>query len=131
MELTPEERLKRKRAHTRAWHQTHREARSRIQEKYYRNNRETIRARQVARRIARQEAEARRPKPECCDVCGAIDDIHFDHCHQRGIFRGWLCHACNTVLGLLNDDPNRLRMLTAYLERTKDLVSPQLTLPGI
>lgn len=86
-------------------------------------------------RLALQQAEALRPKPKCCEVCG--DDkvrIEFDHCHERGIFRGWLCSHCNIILGHARDDPNRLRKLIAYLERTKDLttpLAPQLVLPGI
>jgi hypothetical protein len=81
---------------------------------------------------ARQEAKAGRPRPTCCEVCGNDKArIVFDHCHQRGIFRGWLCSHCNVILGHAKDDPNRLRKLIAYLERTKILISPQLTLPGI
>ena len=79
-----------------------------------------------------QEADAGRPRPSCCDVCGAVRErIVFDHCHQRGIFRGWLCDDCNIILGHAHDDPDHLRMLIAYLERTKNLIPPQLTLPGI
>jgi hypothetical protein len=57
--------------------------------------------------------------------------IHFDHCHRRGIFRGWVCFSCNTILGHAKDDPDRLRKIIAYLERTKVMVPPQLTFPGI
>jgi len=94
------------------------------------------RARQRARdnpsksKIRWQEAEAGRPRPDRCEVCGATDQpIHFDHCHQRGIFRGWLCKACNNILGFANDDPDRLRKLVVYLDRTKNLIAPQLELP--
>lgn len=79
----------------------------------------------------RREAEAARPRPTCCDVCGDERRIQLDHCHRRGIFRGWLCGNCNSILGLAYDDPDRLRKLIAYLERTSILVPPQLTLPGI
>lgn len=84
------------------------------------------------RRLAFQQAEAERPRPDCCEVCGDSNvRIEFDHCHQRGVFRGWLCTHCNIILGHARDDPNRLRKLIAYLGRTKDLVDPQLTLPGL
>lgn len=76
------------------------------------------------------EAEAGRPRPDHCEICGdTTQKIHFDHCHQRGVFRGWICNNCNHALGCVNDDPDRLRKLIAYLERTKGIVSPQLTLP--
>jgi hypothetical protein len=83
------------------------------------------------RRILQVEKSGRQ-KPKHCDVCG--DDtvrIEFDHCHRRGIFRGWLCTHCNVILGHARDNPDTLRKLIAYLERTKILISPQLTLPGI
>ena len=78
----------------------------------------------------RQEAEAGRPRPKICEICGNDKrPIAFDHCHRRGVFRGWICVDCNVVLGLVNDDTDRLLKLIAYLERTKDLTNPQLTLP--
>ncbi len=37
-----------------------------------------------------------------------------DHCHKSGKVRGLLCHRCNRSLGLLGDDPNRLKQLLNY-----------------
>lgn len=66
---------------------------------------------------AKKEAVAQRPIPEVCDVCGGNRiRIVFDHCHDSGKFRGWICSPCNTVLGLMNDDPAILRKLADYLE---------------
>lgn len=81
-----------------------------------------------------QEDKAGRVRPELCEICGRKPNkraLNFDHCHQRGVFRGWICDNCNRALGLVHDDANHLRKLIAYLERTKDLVSPQLSLPGM
>jgi hypothetical protein len=82
----------------------------------------------------RTEALAGRPKPERCEACGDTGNskgIVFDHCHKLHHFRGWLCSNCNVALGLLKDDPNRLRQLIAYLARTRDSTNPQLTLSGV
>jgi hypothetical protein len=79
-----------------------------------------------------QEILAGRSKPDCCDVCGATGRrIDWDHSHQRGHFRGWLCNRCNAALGMVNDDVNVLRKLIAYLERSQENTSPQLTFPGV
>jgi serine/threonine protein phosphatase PrpC len=67
------------------------------------------------------DAMAERPRPEVCDICGGPPDpkkgMHFDHCHQTGKFRGWLCRKCNLMLGNAEDDPSRLREGAAYIER--------------
>jgi len=56
--------------------------------------------------------------PERCEICGKrAEEICFDHCHQTGKFRGWLCHTCNRLLGLAGDSPEVLRRLAEYLER--------------
>lgn len=39
-----------------------------------------------------------------------------DHCHETGRVRGLLCQPCNTVLGLMEDNPVLLRKAAAYLE---------------
>ena len=78
------------------------------------------------------ELLAARPKPDCCDVCGETRGmIVFDHCHRTNHFRGWLCNGCNRALGFVDDDPHRLRMLAAYLERTKNGQGAQFNIPGI
>lgn len=53
-----------------------------------------------------------------CEICGTfIKQFHMDHCHRTNKFRGFLCSNCNTGIGLLNDDPIRLRLAVDYLER--------------
>lgn len=59
-----------------------------------------------------------RPKPAVCDVCARPNKkIVFDHCHQSGRFRGWLCDPCNMILGNVEDRPEILRALAVYLEK--------------
>lgn len=58
-----------------------------------------------------------------CDICHkpAEDEkgrrLAIDHDHETGEFRGFLCGSCNTGMGLLSDDPARLRAAADYLER--------------
>jgi hypothetical protein len=47
--------------------------------------------------------------------------MHYDHCHQTGKFRGWLCRKCNLMLGNAEDDPSRLREGASYLERFSEV----------
>jgi hypothetical protein len=57
-----------------------------------------------------------RPKPECCEVCDKPHrKIVFDHCHETGAFRGWICDPCNVALGLVKDNPETLERLAKYL----------------
>jgi hypothetical protein len=82
--------------------------------------------------LRNRELLAGRPKPTRCDICsGATRRIVFDHCHQKGHFRGWLCEKCNITLGMVNDDVQHLRKLIAYLERNRTSTAPQLALAGI
>jgi hypothetical protein len=61
-----------------------------------------------------------RAQEGCCANCRRefADDFHVDHCHRTGNMRGLLCSNCNTALGLLGDDPGRLRAALRYLDRT-------------
>ena len=56
-----------------------------------------------------------------CAICGgqswAGQNLAIDHCHQTGLVRGLLCAGCNTALGLMRDNPSRLRSAADYLER--------------
>ena len=38
-----------------------------------------------------------------------------DHCHSSGKVRGMLCHKCNTALGFLGDNPDKIAGLLEYL----------------
>jgi hypothetical protein len=50
----------------------------------------------------------------CC-ICGSAQVLCIDHDHATGQARGVLCRRCNTVLGLVDDVPERLLGLVAYL----------------
>lgn len=99
-----------------------REARRQAAAVYRAANTEAARASWRRSEIKRLTAQAGRPKPEVCDVCGGKGNyqgkerICFDHCHQTGEFRGWLCDTCNLLLGKARDNPELLRKLADYLE---------------
>lgn len=65
---------------------------------------------------ARQREEAAsRPRPAGCEICGVLGNVHWDHNHQTGEFRGWLCSHCNTALGLARDSQDILLAMVDYL----------------
>ena len=43
--------------------------------------------------------------------------LHVDHDHKTNQYRGLLCQPCNSALGLVEDDIERLQALIAYLQR--------------
>lgn len=59
-----------------------------------------------------------------CRGCGIMDDLVVDHDHDccpgpygcSRCVRGCLCSPCNKALGMLRDDPVRIRALLSYLE---------------
>jgi hypothetical protein len=54
---------------------------------------------------------------DCCEICGSKERLVFDHDHQTGKHRGWLCHKCNRLLGQANDNIKILEAAIAYLKR--------------
>ncbi len=60
------------------------------------------------------------PAPLCCELCNkeAVGRLMVpDHCHTTGVFRGWLCMACNCALGVLGDNVDGLRQAIKYMEK--------------
>lgn len=58
-----------------------------------------------------------------CAICRALsgsngrkDRLAVDHCHDRNVGRGLLCHRCNTALGLLRDDVEIVESAIRYLK---------------
>ena len=66
----------------------------------------------------RLELLAGRKRPNNCDVCEILCNPVFDHDHVTGKFRGWICRWCNNALGFIKDNPEILKRLLIYLERS-------------
>lgn len=71
-------------------------------------------------RLQKFELMAGRKRPENCEICGISNNqfkrgLHYDHNHITGKFRGWICHNCNTAIGLLKEDPNLISLAAQYV----------------
>lgn len=61
-----------------------------------------------------------------CEVCGSTVNVHIDHCHTSNLIRGLLCHGCNTALGLLGEDDERILSLLEYMLRHHEIAQKHL-----
>lgn len=62
-----------------------------------------------------------RPKPAHCEWpgCAKSAGLALDHCHDTGLFRGWLCRDHNLGLGRIGDNAAALRAGLGYLARAE------------
>jgi hypothetical protein len=78
---------------------------------------------------SRLTKENTHPIPRGCEICGIAFDLqakkgekgkdtpHWDHIHEIEIFRGWLCHNCNSALGQFGDNYRILEIAIEYLKK--------------
>ena len=115
-------------AYNRAWVQANPEKRALQLERWKQKHQERMqndaayiekqRTKNREKNWKRKERMAGEAMATHCEICSKkVNEICYDHCHQTGKFRGWLCHTCNRVLGLAGDSPELLRKLAAYLEQ--------------
>ena len=78
--------------------------------------------------IVRPIPSLERPYP--CDCCHkdivTTKTIQLDHCHVKGIFRGWLCKECNISMGNLGDNIEGFIRAIKYLNRTEQKTSEEI-----
>jgi hypothetical protein len=69
----------------------------------------------------RQE-EMRAEQGNKCSICEEefTGSPHTDHDHKTGRVRSLLCGKCNQAIGLLDEDPTRMRKAADYIERHKN-----------
>ena len=59
----------------------------------------------------------------CQQPCKSGRHLAVDHDHETDKVRGLLCAPCNTAVGLMGDDPDRLRAAISYIEEARCLGS--------
>lgn len=61
--------------------------------------------------------------PYECDCCNkkiiTTKTVQLDHCHETGLFRGWLCKECNISMGNLGDNTNGIMRVIRYMNKTE------------
>lgn len=65
-----------------------------------------------------------------CAICDVIlvrgnasaTSVCVDHCNATSIIRGLLCHRCNSAIGLLDHDQDRLESAIRYLDGVLNIV---------
>lgn len=86
---------------------------------YQRKGRDTVFRRKYGISLADRDALAVE-QGNACAGCRSEFSLtatpRIDHAHGDGHVRGLLCHQCNVAIGLLKDDPARLRRLADYIE---------------
>ena len=59
------------------------------------------------------------PQGTLCKICNKVgktgDQLVFDHCHKKNVFRGYLHNSCNRSLGVLGDDVDGILRALNYL----------------
>lgn len=63
-------------------------------------------------------------RPERLVIRGVLRPLGVDHNHQTGQVRKLLCHTCNTSIGLLDENPDRMRALASYIEQFNQTDNP-------
>ena len=53
--------------------------------------------------------------PTACEICGDTENLHIDHDHDTGKYRGVLCHHCNVGIGHLKEKKEILENAIKYL----------------
>jgi hypothetical protein len=104
------------------WTSENPEKRREIDKNFYARNRQ--KRNDSAKEYKRKKlvALAGRERPTICEVCNMESEktLHFDHNHETGEFRGWICGPCNRAIGIVKENPDTLRALADYLEQSRN-----------
>lgn len=61
----------------------------------------------------------------CCAICKRGAELVVDHHHMSGRVRSLLCSPCNTALGLLQEDPGRMKAMRDYVRKDAAMMKAQ------
>lgn len=114
----------------RAKHQQDPAPRKAYQAEYRKRNNDAVRKHRLKNWYGMNQEEydaLLREQKNCCAICGnEMKSPHVDHDHGGiGAVRGLLCGRCNAGIGMLGDDPARLRAAADYIERHRKQVSSE------
>lgn len=56
-------------------------------------------------------------EPTTCEICGQSGKMCLDHCHEKNVFRGWICDDCNVAMGKVKDDIGILSAMIEYIKK--------------
>lgn len=56
-------------------------------------------------------------EPEKCEICGQGGKMCLDHCHEKNIFRGWICDDCNIAMGRAKENIATLKAMIKYIQK--------------
>ena len=122
--MTEEEKRQHKSEVFKVWREANMPRVRELWRRWAESNPEKIQERAIRAGIRRRDATARAGGLKSaadifgpCDICGQECERRFDHDHETGAFRGWLCHGCNVALGHFRDDPEILMAAVEYLLR--------------
>lgn len=87
-------------------------------------------ARYEARVEAALEAAAGRPRATQCDICRRVGKTQFDHDHETGLFRGWLCGSCNKTIERGLSRRGYVQAIVEYLENHEKRIAEMKTEVG-
>jgi hypothetical protein len=110
------------RKYVHAWYWRNPEKRRERQREINRAKRlaDPVSVRSEKRRYYRAMMERRvgRPRPSKCELCDRpfTKQPHADHDHKTGTYRGWICGGCNSVLGIVHDNPALLRKMAKWVK---------------
>lgn len=106
------------------WRNKNPEKNAAMKKAWYDANPEKMKAMRLVakeRSKKRREALVGKKRPAACEICKTEKVLAADHCHRTGIYRGWLCNSCNLAIGCAKDDPEILRLMIAWVGKTKDI----------
>lgn len=114
--MTPEEKAADMRLRRSEWTEERRAYQREWQRRYRAKLGSTVSGLRDNYRLSLEEARAvAEQKGDDCDICDRQARLCYDHDHETGRFRGWLCYRCNHGLHML-EDTELLAAARNYLE---------------